>query len=142
MTILHHYYFTTLSYLVWTFAFLSIANIDLVDGLGTLQNLSGVNQQEYAIQVLKNREEYILVKIESMIRPIPFINKDFTLAFYRLRFSTNVMDTNILLKSLISNLSFKNHVIFFDRFLLRRCKCKLHYSVTQKSGSFKSKINR
>ena len=45
---------------------LSIANIDLVDGLGTLQNLSGVNQQEYAVEILKNRHEYILVKIESM----------------------------------------------------------------------------
>ena len=53
-------------FLCKTIIVLSIANIDSVDGLGTLQNLSGVNQQEYAVEILKNRQEHILVKIERM----------------------------------------------------------------------------
>lgn len=40
------------------------ADIDLVDGNGTLQNLSMHENDEFAVSFLEDRQEYLLVQIE------------------------------------------------------------------------------
>lgn len=40
-------------------------SVDLVDDVGNLQNLPTVDKSAYAVDILRNRKEYILVQIES-----------------------------------------------------------------------------